>query len=142
MAELKTKPTDIDIYEFINSLQESAQKKEDCIILIKLMERITGFSPKLWGTSIIGFGNYHYKSERSRQEGNWFMVGFSPRKAAITLYVKVYGEDVGQEPLIAKLGKIKSGKGCIYIKRVADIDLAILESIISSSVDFFSKKYQ
>ena len=87
MAELKTKQTDADVIEFINSFAHTQQKRQDSFDLLKLMQEFTGYEPKMWGESIIGFGNYHYKSERSRQEGDWFMVGFSPRKAAISLYV-------------------------------------------------------
>ena len=87
MAELKTTQNDADVCEFINSFADTEQKRKDNFELIKLMRDFTGFEPKMWGPSIIGFGRYHYKSERSRQEGDWLLVGFSPRKAAISLYV-------------------------------------------------------
>ncbi|HBI01526.1 MAG TPA: DUF1801 domain-containing protein, partial [Flavobacterium sp.] len=87
MAELKTKQTQESVTDFINSFADTEQKKQDSFELLKLMEDFTGFEPKMWGGSIIGFGSYHYKSERSTQEGDWFLVGFSPRKAAISLYV-------------------------------------------------------
>ena len=87
MAELKTTQNDADVTEFVNSFADTEQKRKDSFELIKLMQDFTGFEPKMWGSSIIGFGSYHYKSERSRQEGDWPLVGFSPRKAAISLYV-------------------------------------------------------
>ncbi|MBE0680094.1 MAG: DUF1801 domain-containing protein, partial [Bacteroidales bacterium] len=87
MTELKTKQTDADVSDFINSFAETEQKRLDSFELVTLMRKFTGFEPKMWGPSIIGFGSYHYKSERSSQEGDWLLVGFSPRKAAISLYV-------------------------------------------------------
>ena len=87
MAELKTKQTEADVTDFINSFADTEQKRKDSFELLGLMEDITGCKPTMWGTSMIGFGSYHYKSERSRQEGDWPLVGFSPRKAAISLYV-------------------------------------------------------
>ena len=87
MAELKTKQTNVDVYEFIGRFADTEQKRTDSFELLKIMQDYTGYEPKMWGASIIGFGNYHYKSERSSQEGDWPLVGFSPRKAAISLYV-------------------------------------------------------
>jgi len=87
MAEIKTKQTEADVHEFINSFANTEQKKKDSFELLKLMQDFTGYEPKMWGASIIGFGQYHYKSEKSRQEGDWPLVGFSPRKAAIFLHV-------------------------------------------------------
>jgi hypothetical protein len=92
------------------------------------MQEFTGCEPKMWGPSIIGFGMYHYKSERSRQEGDWPLVGFSPRKAAISLYV--YSGAAGQEDLLSGLGKFKMGKGCIYVKKLADIDQEVLKKLM------------
>jgi hypothetical protein len=93
----------------------------------------------MWGGSIIGFGSYHYKSERSRQEGDWPLVGFSPRKAAISLYV--YSGASGQKDLLKELGKFKMGKSCIYVKKLSDINQAALKNMIKSTIDFLQSKY-
>ena len=128
MAELKTKQTSADVSEFINAFADTDQKRKDSFELVKLMQEFTGCEPKMWGPSIIGFGMYHYKSERSRQEGDWPLVGFSPRKAAISLYV--YSGAAGQEDLLSGLGKFKMGKGCIYVKKLADIDQEVLKKLM------------
>ena len=127
MAELKTKQTNADVTEFINSFADTEQKRKDSFELLKLMEDFTGFEPKMWGTSIIGFGSYHYKSERSRQEGDWPLVGFSPRKAAISLYVFTGAKE--HEYLLEGLGKYKMGKACIYIKKFSDINQDVLRKL-------------
>src|SRR5690554_5496633 len=108
MAEIKTKQHDGDVAEFINSFANTEQKKKVSFELLKIMQEVTGHEPKMWGDSIIGFGSFHYKSERSRQEGDWPLVGFSPRKAAISLYV--YTSGAGQEEMLGELGKYKMGK--------------------------------
>lgn len=141
MPELKTKQTDADVLEFIDSFANTEQKKQDSFNLLKLMQDLTGFEPKMWGSSMIGFGKYHYKSERSKQEGDWPLVGFSPRKAAISLYVNVYSGGVNQEDLLKELGKYKMGKGCIYVKKLTDINLDILKRIIQSTITFLQTKY-
>lgn len=115
MAELKTKQTVANVHEFINSFADTEQKRNDSFELLKLMQDFTGFEPKMWGSSIIGFGSFHYKSDRSKQEGDWPLVGFSPRKAAISLYV--YTAIPEHEHLLQNLGKFKMGKACIYIKK-------------------------
>ena len=104
------------------------------------MQDFTGYEPKMWGPSIIGFGLYHYKSEKSRQEGDWPLVGFSPRKAAISLYV--YSGCPGQEDLLKELGKFKMGKGCIYVKKLSDINQETLKKIMKSTIDFLQEKYR
>ena len=114
MRELKTKQHDGDVTEFIRSYTDSEQKRADSFALVKLMREVTGFEPKMWGDTMIGFGQYHYKSERSRQEGDWMLVGFSPRKTAISLYL--YSGILEQEELLAGLGNFKMGKGCIYVR--------------------------
>ena len=139
MAEIKTKQTDADVREFIESFANTEQKKQDSFELVKLMQDFTGYEPKMWGPSIIGFGKYHYKSERSRQEGDWPLVGFSPRKDAISLYV--YSGGAGQEELLKDLGKYKMGKGCIYVKRLSDINQDVLKKIMKSTIDFLQAKY-
>lgn len=139
MAEIKTKQTDADVHEFINSFADTEQKRTDSFELLKLMQDATGFEPKMWGPSIIGFGSYHYKSERSRQEGDWPLIGFSPRKAAISLYV--YSGSPEHEHLLANLGKFKMGKACIYIKKLSDIDQDELKKLISVTIHFIKSKY-
>jgi len=140
MAELKTKQTAADVLDFINAFADSEQKRNDSFELIKFMQEVTGFPPKMWGTSIIGFGSYHYKSDRSRQEGDWPLVGFSPRKAAISLYV--YSGTPEHEHLIKNLGKFKMGKACIYIKKLADINLEALKNLINATAEFYKNKYE
>lgn len=139
MAEIKTKQHDGDVAEFINSFANTEQKKKDSFELIKIMQEVTGHEPKMWGDSIIGFGSFHYKSERSRQEGDWPLVGFSPRKAAISLYV--YTSGAGQEEMLEELGKYKMGKACIYAKKLSDINTGTLKKMIRSSVEFLEKRY-
>lgn len=140
MAEVKTKQTDADVYEFINAFANSEQKKKDSHELIKFIQNITAYEARMWGPSIIGFGSYHYKSERSRQQGDWPMIGFSPRKAAISLYV--YCGSKGQDELLKDLGKFKMGKACIYVNKLSDINMEILEKLIISSVEYLKSKYQ
>ncbi|RZK48758.1 MAG: DUF1801 domain-containing protein [Pedobacter sp.] len=139
MAEIKTKVHDGDVNSFIESFADTDQKKSDSYELLKIMSEASGFPPKMWGPSIIGFGMYHYKSERSKQEGDWMMVGFSPRKAAISLYV--YTGAPGQDVHLDKLGKYKMGKGCIYAKKLADIDELTLRELIRSSVKYLQEKW-
>ena len=140
MAELKTKQTSEDVTEFINSFADTEQKRLDSFELVKLMQNFTGFEPKMWGASIIGFGSYHYKSERSRQEGDWPLIGFSPRKAAISLYVFTGAKE--HEYLLKDLGKIKMGKACIYIKKLSDINQDVLKKLMKETIDFLKAKYK
>lgn len=140
MAEIKTKQTAADVHEFINSFAETEQRKKDSFEILKLMHEFTGFEPKMWGASIIGFGSYHYKSERSRQEGDWPLVGFSPRKAAVSLYV--YSACSGQDEMLKELGKFKMGKSCIYINKLSDINQETLKKLIKSTIDFLQTKYR
>lgn len=140
MAEIKTKQTAANVEDFINTFAATEQKRKDGFELLKLMQDFTGFEPKMWGPTMIGFGQYHYKSEKSRQEGDWPLVGFSPRKAAISLYVYSGGEE--QEALLKKLGKFKMGKGCIYVNKLSDIDLNILKDLMKSTITFLNLKYE
>ena len=140
MAELKTKQTEASVPEFINAFADTEQKKKDSFDLLALMQEVTGFPPKMWGGSIIGFGQYHYKSDRSTQEGDWPLVGFSPRKAAISLYV--YSGAAGQDELLQNLGKYKMGKACIYVKKLSDVNQDTLKALIRSTVKFMQAKYQ
>lgn len=139
MAEIKTKQTNQDVYEFIDTFANTEQKRNDSLELVKLMQDFTGHKPKMWGPSIIGFGKYHYKSDRSRQEGDWPLVGFSPRKAAISLYV--YTGNPQHEYLLKDLGKYKIGKACIYIKKLSDINQDALKKLMRVSIDFIQSKY-
>ena len=139
MAELKTKQHDGDVFDFINSFANTEQKREDSLELVKLMQKVTGQPPKMWGPSMIGFGSYHYKSERSTQEGDWPLVGFSPRKAAISLYV--FSGIPEHEYLLKDLGKYTMGKACIYIKRMSDINYEALEWLMSATIEFLEDRY-
>lgn len=140
MAELKTKQHDGDVLEFIKTFANSEQKQEDSLELIKIMQEITGYPPKMWGSSIIGFGSYHYKSDRSSQEGDWPLIGFSPRKAAISLYV--FSGSPEHEYLLDDLGKYKRGKACIYVNKLSDINQKVLERLILKTIDFLSDYYK
>lgn len=139
MAENKTKATDADVLEFIEAFVDTAKKKQDSLALIEIMQETTGFAPKIWGSSIIGFGNYHYRSEKSKQAGDWPLVGFSPRKAAISLYV--YTNEANQEALLKDLGKFKMGKACIYVKKIEDIHVDVLKKMIDSTMGYLLTKY-
>lgn len=136
---IKTTQTGADVEDFINAFAATPQKKQDGHDLLKLMKKHTGYNPKMWGPSIIGFGSYHYKSDRSKQEGDWPLVGFSPRKAAISLYI--YSEAPGQDELLNRLGKFTMGKGCIYVKKLEDIDTVVLKELISGTIDFLETKW-
>ena len=140
MAELKTKQNSANVIDFINEFADSEQKRKDSFELLKLIQDFTGYEPKMWGASIIGFGSYHYKSERSRQEGDWPLVGFSPRKAAISLYV--YSGTPEQEFLLRNLGKFTMGKGCIYVKKLSDINQDVLRKLMKETIDYLQKKYK
>ena len=137
MAELKTKLNDASVTGFLNSIEDE-KKRKDSFIIIDLIKQITKMEPKMWGTSIIGFGTYHYKYKSGR-EGDWMKTGFSPRIQNLTLYIMC---DVQKyKDLLQKLGKHKTGKGCLYIKKLEDINLDILTELITHSVDYISKKY-
>jgi hypothetical protein len=127
-AELKTKETTASVDAFIGKQPEA--RAADCRIVMDLMKKATGEEPKLWGPSIVGYGRYAYKYETGR-EGEWMITGFSPRKANLSLYILSGTEE---EPLLAKLGKHKAGKGCLYITRLSDVDLKVLEKLIVKGV--------
>lgn len=137
MPQNKTIYTDSDVIAFIENLAQASQK-EDSYQLISLMEGVTGESAKMFGSSIIGFGKYHYKYE-SGHEGEAPLLGFSPRKASISLYIFTGGEV--QENLLKQLGKYKMGKACIYVKKMSDIDSNVLTEMMLTTVDFLSTKY-
>lgn len=137
MSSLKTLVNDASVTDFIESVTDETKRK-DSYVLLKLFEKITGEKPKMWGTSIIGFGSYHYKSERSKQEGDWPLTGFSPRKQNLTLYIMSGFED--QTDLLKNLGKHKISVGCLYINKLSDIDMAVLEKIIKKSYIHMKEK--
>lgn len=138
MSTNKTKPTTRSVELFLDDLIPE-QRKKDSWTLYRLMEKITGSQGVLWRTSIIGFGDYHYKYASGR-EGDWFLTGFSPRKNALTLYLMC---DISHEFIdFSTLGKHKKGKGCLYIKRLDDVDLKALENIIKTSISLTVKKDQ
>ncbi|EDM34930.1 hypothetical protein PBAL39_00320 [Pedobacter sp. BAL39] len=139
MSAIKTTATSANVEDFINFFADTAQKKKDSFELVKIMQEYTGQKPKMWGPSIIGFGSYHYKSDRSRQEGDWPLVGFSPRKAAISLYV--YMGTPENEALLSELGKFKMGKGCIYVKKLTDINVEVLKSMMGETIRRLREKF-
>jgi hypothetical protein len=130
MAELKTKVNKASVDKFINGVKDE-QTRDDCFKIAEMMQKITKAEPKMWGTSIVGFGSYHYKGASGR-EGDWFITGFSPRKQNLTLYIMSGFEDHAE--LLAKLGKYSTGKGCLYIKKLEDIDVKVLKELIARSV--------
>jgi len=130
MTELKTQKNDASVEDFLNNVSDES-KRRDCFALLELMGDVTGEQPTMWGTSIVGFGSYHYKYASGR-EGDWFLTGFSPRAQNLTLYI-ISGFD-GYEALLASLGKYKTGKACLYIKKLGDIDLGSLRKLIELSV--------
>jgi len=137
---IKTQVTTANGIDFINEFADAEQKRRDSFELLKLVSEFTGFEPMMWGATMIGFGSYHYKSERSRQEGDWPLVGFSPRNGAISLYVfSGYPE---HEYLLKDLGKFTMGKACIYIKRLADINIDALKIIMGETIKFLQTKYK
>jgi hypothetical protein len=130
MAEMKTKPTDHSVEEFLNEVADE-ERRADCFQVAKIMEEITGEKPKMWGPSIVGFGSYHYKYASGR-EGDWPVTGFSPRKKDLTLYLMMGFQKHGE--LIEKLGRHSAAKSCLYIKRLSDIHVPTLKKLIKESV--------
>jgi hypothetical protein len=130
LAVIKTQPTSVSVEDFLNNI-EHEQKRKDSFVILKLMEKATKEKPKMWGSSIIGFGDVRYKSPATEREVDWFKIGFAPRKANISLYMI----DLKQNAeALAKLGKFKTGKGCLYINKLEDVDIKMLEKIIAASV--------
>lgn len=136
MAELKTQPTDKKVEDFLNTIEEE-QKRKDAFALLEFFKEITGEQPVMWGPSIIGFGSYHYKYASGR-EADWMLTGFSPRKNNITLYI-MQGFD-NYEDHLSQLGKHKTGKSCLYVKKLEDLDLDVLRKLISESVEYMRNK--
>lgn len=135
--EPKTKETAVSVDVFINAVADERQR-EDAKQITAMMERLSGHPPKMWGPNIVGFGSYHYKYE-SGHEGEMARIGFSPRKGQTVLYI-IDGYDKYAD-LLAKLGKHKTGKSCLYIKRLSDIDQDVLEQLCSNSLDYMAAKY-
>lgn len=138
MSGNKTVETDASVENFINSV-DNEQKRKDSWDLISMMQEITGCQPKMWGTSLVGFGSYHYKYESGR-EGDMLVTGFSPRKTAMTLYVMPGFENFEQQ--LAKLGPYKTGKSCLYLKNLEVVDREVLKQIISDSVNIMKTRYE
>ncbi len=136
MAELKTKPNEVSVDEFLTKTDDATRR--DCYTLIGLMEKVSGEKAKMWGPAIIGFGQYHYKYA-SGHKGDICKIGFSPRKGNLSLYVLAGAE--GQNALLEKLGKHKAGKGCLYIKKVSDINLDVLEQITLRAMQHVENKF-
>ena len=135
MADLKTKSTRASVNAFLKT-GVTADRREDCLTLVRTMQQATGAKPKMWGTSIVGFGSYHFKYASGR-EGDWFLTGFASRKQALTIYIMAgFG---AYEALLARLGKYTTGKGCLYIKRLADVDLAVLQELVTESVQYLKR---
>ena len=140
MAENKTKQNTGNVIDFIQAVADES-KRSDGMALLKLFKKITKTEPAMWGTGIVGFGIFHYKSERSKQEGDWFMTGFSPRKQNLSIYIIPGFGEYGE--LMKKLGKHKiSGGSCLYINKLADVDIEVLKEIISSSFKEMKEKYR
>lgn len=137
MAELKTKKNNADVSAFLAQVTPD-QKQTDSFTIAQLMESITGKKPKMWGGSIVGYGQYHYRYESGR-EGDWFLTGFSPRKQNLTVYL--IGGFPEKDALLARLGKHSVGKSCLYIKRLEQVDLEVLEILIRKSVTAIQEKY-
>ena len=134
MAELKTQPNDASVEEFLNGVADE-QKRADCFTLLALMRKATGAEPRMWGDSIVGFGTYHYKYASGR-EGDWMQIGFSPRKQNLTLYIM--SGFSRYDDLMKSLGKHSTGKSCLYIKKLDDVDMPTLETLVQESVDHVS----
>ena len=131
MTELKTQPTERSVTDYLNSVEDE-QKRRDCYTLLDLMQSVTGAEPVMWGDAIVGFGRYHYRGASGR-EGDWFVTGFAPRKRDLTVYL-MSGFDAAAD-LLARLGKHHTGKGCLYLKRLQDVDLDVLRELVRQSVD-------
>ncbi|WP_405219901.1 DUF1801 domain-containing protein [Lentisalinibacter sediminis] len=137
MAELKTRKNQASVQAFLDSV-ENDKRRDDARVVLQLMQEVTDETPIMWGTSIIGFGSYHYRYESGR-EGDWMLTGFSPRKQALTLYIMDGFRGHGE--LMDKLGKYKTGKSCLYVKKLEDIDMDVLRQLVAESVAYMRKTY-
>ena len=138
MAEIKTKPTTASVEDFINTVKDE-QKRKDSFVILEMMKKATGEEPVLWSNSLIGFGNKRYKSPTTGREVDWLLIGFSPRKANFSLYLT--GDIKKQAVALKKLGKHKTGKGCLYINKLEDVDLKVLKGLMEAALKagFFGK---
>jgi hypothetical protein len=139
MAEAKTKPTAVSPTSYVAAIDDEDRRK-DCKQLVAMMKKATGCAPKMWGTSIVGFDSYHYKYD-SGHEGDSCVIGFSSRAGAISVYLTAYPDDAPTRALFAKLGKHKMAKACLYIKRLADVNLPVLEKLLATSVAENRRRY-
>jgi hypothetical protein len=137
MAGPKTQRTGASVRDFLDGIEDDA-KRRDAKTVARMMKRVTGARPEMWGPSIVGYGKYHYVYDSGR-EGDWMLAGFSPRKQALTLYIMSGFK--GHASLMKKLGKHSTGKSCLYIKKLEDVDLEVLEELIASSVEAVRKRY-
>ncbi len=137
MAELKTKPSDASVEEFLSAVA-NRRRREDSFVVLDLMKRVTGEAPMMWGASIVGFGTYRYKYASGRS-GEWPRTGFSPRKQSLTLYLMPGFDGAGD--LLARLGKHRTGRSCLYVNKLADVDMAVLEEIVRKSLDEMNERY-
>ncbi|PHN06702.1 DUF1801 domain-containing protein [Flavilitoribacter nigricans] len=136
-AKLKTTVNDGDVLRFLESV-DHAKRQADSLVVLELMKQITGLEPKMWGSSIVGFDRYHYRYDSGR-EGEFFKVGFSPRKQSLTLYIMPgFGR---YDELMERLGKYKTGKSCLYINKLEDVDMQVLEELIAASYAYMTEKY-
>jgi hypothetical protein len=138
MAELKTRQTGRSVEGFLQSIPD-AERRRECLAVLRIMKKATRAAPKMWGPSIVGFGSYHYKYDSGR-EGEWFLTGFSPRKQNLTLYIMA-GFD-RYEALMGKLGRHKTGKSCLYVRRLDDIDLDVLAELVQRSVEHMVRTHR
>ena len=139
MAEIKTRPTGVAVDQFIDKVA-NPQRREDAKKVRAMMERLVGEPATMWGPTIIGFGSYHYKYE-SGHEGDMCRLGFSPRKAELVLYILTEAGGPAEEALLARLGKHRTGKCCLYIRKLSDVDEAVLEELVAESLAYMDKKF-
>jgi Domain of unknown function (DU1801) len=135
-SQNKTTATQVDVKDFINSYVVNEQQKQDSFRLLELMQEWSGFKPKMWGPTMIGFGEYHYKYESGR-EGDFFMIGFSPRKPKFSLYVT--SVNTSSKDLLKQLGEYKMGKACIYFKKLSDLNLEVLEKLCKETIEYIKE---
>lgn len=131
LAQIKTKENEASVEDFLQSIKEE-QKRKDSLVLLEMMKKASGEEPKMWGGSIVGFGKKVYKSPTSGREVEWFLIGFSPRKTSLSVYLVFNVKEHGEA--LKKLGKHKAGMGCLYINKLADVDLKILKAMIGASI--------
>lgn len=132
MAEIKTKPTSASVEDFINNVKDE-QKRKDSFVILEMMKKATGEEPKIWGSSLIGFGNIKYKSPATGREVDWIRIGFSPRKANLSLYLSINIKEHAAD--LKKLGRHKTSVGCLYIHKLEDIDMKVLKGMIDASLN-------